>query len=150
MGQPKICRTLWFLAGNIPLGHCRKPEYSEEAILGTKKREMSWAPSKEVGEAARIIVTALGNPGVPELIASEWELLGPGLRMRITDRCNEERNSRSGNCSKGIFRLDKLLGGRILTRKDRETERVLLERDGKTAAGTRKLPPSRLLFAQPT
>jgi hypothetical protein len=68
--------------------------------------------SKNTDKAAKLIFSQLSHDKAVALVAKEFELLPPDLRMRLRTLCNEGNGS--GNVRKGIQRLDKLLDGKLM------------------------------------
>jgi len=124
---------LWMIDRNIAPGHCG--EWTEEVITSLK-RPMGKNSSKKPEEVARILVNGCSQSVVAERLAREWPLLGGDIRMEFTDLAN--KGWRSGNVTKGLLRLDKLLGGKILRREYVEERKVLKERGGKTFVASGK------------
>ncbi len=132
------CTLLWLMGRGMSLSQCT--EYTEErtarieegdeakwrAGQNTKRAYLNMKPD----EIARRLLNGCAQYVVAERLAEEWDLLGSEIRMKFTDLANA--GWRSGNKTKGLLRLDKLLGGKILRREYVEDRRVLKERDGKS------------------
>jgi hypothetical protein len=117
-------KVLWLVSRNIPLGH--------HAKYGDKEMEVqaAWTTGynnhdsvKNLDRVAATIVNGLSQYSVAELVAREWEGFPPLLRMAVTNLINTTQ--RSGNVTKGIKYLDKLLGGRLRRQERVQTERVV-------------------------
>lgn len=126
------------MASGITLSRCSEftrqrideiSDAKEVARLQGKKVKVVYL-GKDDKEIARLLVNACSQYSVAERLAEEWDLLGPGIRMAFTDLANS--GWRSGNVTKGLAHLDKLLGGRIFRREYVEKERALKKRDGKS------------------
>ena len=140
MRESRFSTVLWCLGRNIPLGHLKEWTLEKIEQEGEKYRSsgsIGFFSSKEIETAGRKIVNGLSQYHVSERLSQEWELLGSPLRMAVTRIANE--HGHSGNVRKGVAYLDQLTGGKILRKMFIETERVLLERDGMTAAGERRV-----------
>lgn len=83
----------------------------------------SFGDAKKLDRVAGIIVNGLSQYSVAELVAKEWEVFAPQLRMAISNLANT--TTRSGNVTKGVAYLDKLLGGKIKRHETVQTERVV-------------------------
>lgn len=129
-------KVLWLVALNLPLGHHHK--YSEADV----EDRPAWWDSKKLENVAGKIVNGLSQYSVAELVAKEWDEFPPQLRMVITNTCNT--GWRSGNVTKGVAYLDKLLGGKVRRHEvSMPTERVVrIGADGRLFATRRALRPA--------
>ncbi|OGN10037.1 MAG: hypothetical protein A3J46_04220 [Candidatus Yanofskybacteria bacterium RIFCSPHIGHO2_02_FULL_41_11] len=103
--------ALWLIAKNLPLGHYERyqDEYRQSPSAGVF---LPHAAEKKIHRIAGLIVNGLSQYKVADLIAKEWEGFHSRLRLDIRDICNTQ--TKSGNVSKGIAYLDKLLNGNLL------------------------------------
>ena len=131
-------KVLWLVALNLPLGHHEK--YSEADMEA--RPHSGWMDEKKLAKIAGRVVNGLSQYSVADLVAKEWGVFPPKLRMEITNLCNT--GGRSGNVTKGIAYLDKLLDGKIRRREvSMHTERVLRTGpDGRLIATRRVLNPA--------
>jgi hypothetical protein len=118
---------IYLLERNIRLSEWEN--YTDEGIQatrgvsGTTFATMSASKSDKM---ANHVVSQLSHDKVVQLVASEWEKLPSVMRLLISDKCHNANCS--GNARKGIQRLDKLLGGRLLTQEKFELKsRVRVE-----------------------
>ncbi|GEM_PF-2384086 len=104
--------VLWLIAKNLPLGHFEKhrQEYAADPSAGFFSP--TYCGEKMIRNIAGKIVNGLSQYKVAELVAEEWEGFHSRLRLDIRDICNTE--TRSGNVTKGVAYLDKLLNGGLL------------------------------------
>lgn len=149
------------LGRNQPLYRWR--DYAGESEKAAEYRSAGgsgyWS-NKKLDNMAGAVVSALSHPAVVELVAREWEILPPLMRIRITQMANDRRlvGAASNNGSKGIKRLDALLGGKLLRRVDeRATNRDLRVINGQLVSVQRRLNPAVVgaeqafgAFAKPT
>ena len=132
--------TLRLLELNIKLSQWEKMKDSVEVRLASPKA--GFFSPKKVETIVNAIVNAMSHMDAVALVAKEWDDLPSAIRGPLTMALNEGRN-RSHNKGKGILRLDKLLGGRVLSRTDnRLTERDLREVDGNLVSGRRFINPA--------
>ncbi len=129
---------LHLLALNLPLGHCDK--YNAVTVDRWSAPDM-WG-NKALDNTARKLVNALSQYKVAEQMAKEWEGYPPLLRLRITAIANEARGHASGNVTKGIQRLNDVLGGKILARETGPTERTLQIIDGRKVSVDKRFNPA--------
>lgn len=135
---------LWLMGRGMYLSLCT--EYTEERIKMIEEKEAEKQQAgqkvkqiylnKKPEEIARRLLNACAQYVVAERLAEEWDFLGSEIRMKFTDLANA--GWRSGNKTKGLLRVDKMLGGKILRRQYVEDVGVLRERDGKTFVDFRK------------
>jgi hypothetical protein len=111
------------LRANVPLHTWRTFVPDDESRAGLFVGSFQ---TKKVDEQAASIVRALSHDAVVTLVAQEWEELPQLIRTRVTQTANARREDGSNNVSKGIDRLNKQLGGKLLVEnKFVATERKL-------------------------
>ena len=126
------------VSANVPLHTWRTFAQTRPA----QHAGIGWFSEKKLDRVAGAIVAGLANDETIALVAAEWESLPALLRSRITLIANGQRGTSSNNRSKGIVRLDKLLGGKILSTIDRQvTERKLRVIDGKLVSVRQVVQP---------
>lgn len=87
---------------------------------------------KQLDRIAQTVVAGLSHEAVVELVRREWDGLPSVVRMRVTQLANERHaNPSSNNQRKGIVKLDRLLGGKILTGPAQATTSDLRVIDGR-------------------
>lgn len=129
---------IWMIEQNLPLYKWR--DYVNQEGFGV--RYSGWM-SKKIDQVARLITNSCANSEVVDLVAQEWDLLPPLIRISLTNEMNEALGTRSNNKTKGIRRLDELLNGRVLRKEDiSQTERKLKTIGGKLISVDRKLNPA--------
>ncbi len=142
-------KTIWLIDRNIGISRWK----SVEELSNIKPNELdsqsrvyhsgSYGDNKRLSNTVNIIVNSMSHPDAVELIAQEWGLFPPALRMGLTDAMKEACGIRSGNKTKGIIRLDKMLGGKILAKIDnRRTDRDLRVIDGEVVSRQRRVNPA--------
>ena len=111
---------MWMVANNIPLHTCDKlPTADMEQRAG-----YSFGSRKDDKAIAETIVAGLTHPSVVALLAKEWNQLPSVVRMRVTQLANERHSHPSShNQQKNIGKLDKLLGGEVLSKSMQSTSR---------------------------
>ena len=140
-------KTIWLVRKNVPLSQWRKLEE-----LGDMKPDKFdsfdqtfgvHSSDKTLSNAANVIVNSMSHPDAVDLVAKEWNFFPSVLRMYVTMAMNEAFGTRSGNKTKGIVRLDKMLGGKILSKvDDRRTERDLRVIGGQVVSRQRRVNPA--------
>lgn len=114
--------TLKMLSLNQPLAQWRKFEAQnrEAGAYGEFGRGHSfgWNGSKGDEKIAQSIFTQLSHPETAQLVAREFELYSPEVRLRLRTLC--QTGNASGNVRKGVQKLNELLKGKLL----REDEHV--------------------------
>lgn len=135
--------VLWLVSKNIPLGHFTRyqTEEARSKVGAGGPISFNYAGSKEVDRVAGIIVGGMSQYPVAELVAKEWDGFPPQLRMSITNIANTQH--RSNNVAKGLMHLDKLLGGRVLSRQTHgPTERRIITVGGRLISVNRRINPA--------
>lgn len=97
--------VLDMLALNVPLA--RWHEFEENGRAGTV-----WYGGKTNDNLARAIFRQLSHDDAVEIVAREFNSFPHDLRLLLRTLCNEGNGS--GNVRKGVQRLDRLLGGKLL------------------------------------
>lgn len=140
-------KTIWLVGKNIPLSQWRKLEVLKDMKPDrhdSLDRTFGGSSSdKKLSNAANIIVNSMSHPDAVDLVAEEWNFFPSILRMYVTSAMNEAFGTRSGNKTKGIVRLDKMLGGKILSKVDsRRTDRDLRVIGGEVVSRQRRVNPA--------
>ena len=113
--------TLKMLSLNVPLSQWRK--FEAEGRAGT-----AWHGGKNTGNTAAAIFAQLSHEEAVALVAREFDGYPSELRLILRTLCNVGNGS--GNVRKGVQRLDRLMGGKLL-RKETHAERFQAKtRDG--------------------
>lgn len=113
--------TLRMLAFNVPLSQWRAFEADRQAGAG-------FFSSKNTDKIAQSIFSQLSHDAAVELVAREFEGYPADLRLILRTLCNAGNGS--GNVRKGVQRLDRLMGGKLL-REETHAERFQAKtRDG--------------------
>lgn len=113
--------TLNMLALNVPLSKWRK--FEAEGRAGTV-----WHGGKNTDKTAAAIFAQLSHEEAVALVAREFDSYPSDLRMILRTLCNAGNGS--GNVRKGVQRLDRLMGGKLL-REETHIERFQAKtRDG--------------------
>ena len=96
--------ALEMLAFNVPLSQWRSyiPRESGAGFFS----------SKNTDKVAQSIFTQLSHESAVELVAREFDSFPADLRLRLRTLCNAGNGS--GNVRKGVQRLDRLMGGKLL------------------------------------
>jgi hypothetical protein len=121
--------TLRMLALNAPLSQWRsfEDEHREEGAYGAS-HHLGWNGTKNTEKMARAIFSALSHDEAVALVAREFDGYPSDLRLILRTLCND--GDGSGNVRKGVQRLDRLMGGKLL-RADQHVERFRARtRDG--------------------
>lgn len=142
-------KTLWLVEKKFHISEWKKIEALKDIkpdefdSLTRAYHSETYGMSKLLSNTANIIVNSMSHPDAVELVANEWDFFPPALRMRLTDEMNKACGTKSGNKTKGIVRLDKMLGGKILSRADnRRTDRDLRVIDGEVVSRQRRVDPA--------
>ena len=113
--------TMNMLALNVPLSQWRKFEAEGRACTG-------WHGGKNTDKTAASIFAQLSHEDAVMLVAREFDSYPADLRLILRTLCNAGNGS--GNVRKGVQRLDRLMGGKLL-REETHTERFQAKtRDG--------------------
>lgn len=113
--------TLNMLALNVPLSQWRK--FEAEGRAGT-----AWHGGKNTDKTAAAIFAQLSHEEAVALVAREFDSYPSDLRLILRTLCNAGNGS--GNVRKGVQRLDRLMGGKLL-REETHIERFQAKtRDG--------------------
>lgn len=113
--------TLKMLALNVPLSQWRKFE-------AEKREGTGWHGGKNTDKTAAAIFAQLSHDEAVALVAREFESYPADLRLVLRSLCNNSNGS--GNVRKGVQRLDRLMGGKLL-REEKHTEHFQVQtRDG--------------------
>lgn len=113
--------TLNMLALNVPLSQWRK--FEAEGRAGT-----GWHVGKNTDKTAAAIFAQLSHEETVALVAREFYNYPSDLRLILRTLCNAGNGS--GNVRKGVQRLDRLMGGKLL-REEAHVERFQAKtRDG--------------------
>lgn len=142
-------KTLWLIDQKINISHWKSVQELDDIrpdkfdpLSRTHHSEM-YGLSKLLSNTVKIIVNSMSHPDAVELVANEWDFFPPALRMRLTDEMNKACGTRSGNKTKGIVRLDKMLSGKILRKiDDRRTDRELRVIGGEVVSRQRRVDPA--------
>jgi hypothetical protein len=109
------------LALNVPLAQWRK--FEAEGRAGTV-----WHRGKNTDKTAAAIFAQLSHEEAVALVAREFDSYAADLRLCLRTLCNAGNGS--GNVRKGVQRLDRLMGGKLL-REEEHTEHFQVKtRDG--------------------
>ena len=109
------------LSLNVPLSQWRT--FEEEGRTGTV-----WHSGKNTDKTAAAIFAQLSHDDAIALVAREFDSYPADLRLVLRSLCNIGNGS--GNVRKGVQRLDRLMGGKLL-REEAHTERFQAKtRDG--------------------
>lgn len=134
-------KTLWLINKNIPLSQWRNEgdDCSDEGY-GTFE---GWNSEKKLDNVVKIVVNSMSHPEAVELVAREWDFYPPILRIRLSPALNDAAGTRSGNKTKGILRLNKMLGGRVLSKVDEQSvSRDLRVVGGRVVSRQRRVNPA--------
>jgi hypothetical protein len=116
--RSKMSLLLGMIAKNIPLHTWREVkgrlDQGDEAF---SESFWMWIGEKEAHNIARKIVGGLSHSEVVDLVTIEFNSLPSRIRVPLLHECNAAMGTRSGNKTKGISRLDKNLGGKVLRRE---------------------------------
>ena len=113
--------TLCMLSLNVPLSQWRKFE-------AEGRTKTAWHGGKNTDKTAQCIFSALSHDEAVELVAREFDGYPADLRLILRTLCNAGNGS--GNVRKGVQRLDRLMGGKLL-REETHAERFQAKtRDG--------------------
>lgn len=113
--------VLSMLSLNVPLSQWRKFEAEGRATT-------AFHGGKNTDKVAQAIFTQLSHDDAVALVAREFDHFSADLRLILRTLCNDGNGS--GNVRKGVQRLDRLMGGRLL-REETHTERFRTQaRDG--------------------
>ena len=104
--------TMNMLALNVPLSQWRK--FEAEGRCGTV-----WHGGKNTDKTAAAIFAQLSHEDAVALVAREFNSYPSDLRLTLRTLCNAGNGS--GNVRKGVQRLDRLMGGKLL-RDDKHVE----------------------------
>lgn len=97
--------TLKMLALNVPLSQWRKFEQEDRV-------QTAWHGGKATDKAAAKIFSQLCHHETVSLVAREFDNYPADLRLALRTLCNKREGS--GNVSKGVQRLDKMMCGNLL------------------------------------
>lgn len=111
--------VLQMLAFNVPLSQWRTFE--------PRTNGAGFFRSKNTDKIAQAIFSQLSHESSVELVAKEFDSFPADLRLQLRTLCNS-RNC-SGNVSKGVTRLDRLMNGRLL-REEEFKQRVNVRVEG--------------------
>ncbi len=113
--------TLRMLSLNVPLSQWRRFEADqrEAGAYGTS-HFLGWNGSKNSDKLAQAIFSALSHDEAVALVAREFDGYPADLRLILRTLCNAGNGS--GNVRKGVQRLDRLMGGKLL-REEAHAER---------------------------
>ena len=103
--------TLRMLAINVPLSQWRDFEASGRS--GTV-----WNGGKNTDKTAAAIFAQLSHDETVALVTREFDSYPADLRLSLRTLCNT--GSGSGNVRKGVQRLDRLMGGKLLREEKHE------------------------------
>ena len=113
--------TLSMIALNVPLSQWRK--FEADGRTGN-----IWYGGKNTDKTAAAVFAQLSHESAVELVAREFDSYPSDLRLILRSLCNEGNGS--GNVRKGVQRLDRLMGGKLL-RSETHVERFQSKvRDG--------------------
>ena len=121
--------TLRMLSLNVPLSQWRRFEADqrEAGAYGTS-HFLGWNGRKNSDKLAQAIFSALSHDDAVALVAREFDEYPADLRLILRTLCNAGNGS--GNVRKGVQRLDRLMGGKLL-REETHAERFQAKtRDG--------------------
>ena len=142
-------KTFWLVDRNLNLSEWKKIEALKDIkpdrfdSLDSDYHSGLFGQGKLLSNRVNVIVNSMSHPDAVELVANEWNFFPPILRMRLTDEMNKACGTRSGNKTKGIIRLDKMLGGKILSKFDsRSTDRDLRVIGGEVVSIQRRVNPA--------
>lgn len=97
--------TMNMLAINVPLSQWRDFE------AGTRTRT-SFHGGKNNRNTALAIFNQLSHPETVLLVAREFDLYSADVRLQLRTLCNDANCT--GNVRKGVQKLDRLMGGKLL------------------------------------
>jgi len=103
----------------VQMVRCNAPLHSWKDFEKQEGRS-TWTAKEDTRKMAKMMLAQCSHPLAVELIAKEFELLPPQLRLDFRSLANQE-NSSSGNVRKGLQRLDEKLGGKLLREEHVET-----------------------------
>lgn len=130
--------VMWLIARNLPLSQWERYKDMDCGInpVGVQKQD----------RIVSTIINSLSHPAAVQIVVRDWHSLESHLRMRVTVEANRAAGGdrhRSNNVTKGILRLDKLLGGRVLKSVDHApTVRDLRVVGGVYMSRERRLQPA--------
>lgn len=129
------------IARNVPL--CQWRDYEKN---GRDKRLGGGRKRREADSVAREILSQMTHIEVVALMVREWKHFDGMVRVRFTARANEEYQSpSSGNKVKMLRKLNRLLGGVILSHEALgPTDRDLKVIDGRVVSINRRLDPAKV------
>jgi hypothetical protein len=120
-----VLLSLWLIEKNIDLYRWRYFSGSQEFradVVSDKYDYLFISPTsnkKDEERIARQITNSLSHDDVVELIANDFDRYSSSQRQALTAECNRAHaDYRSGNKVKGIQRLDRSVGGRVLAKKE--------------------------------
>ncbi len=113
--------TLNMIALNVPLSQWRK--FESEGRSGT-----GWHGGKNTDKTAAAIFAQLSHEEAVALVAREFDSYPSDLRLILRTLCNAGNGS--GNVRKGVQRLDRLMGGKLLSEETHIERFQAKTRDG--------------------
>ena len=123
--------VLKMLSLNVPLSQWRKFE-TQQREAGPYSHEIStrfsWNGQKGPDKEARSIFNQLSHDEAVALVAREFDSFPADLRLILRSLCNEGNGS--GNVRKGVQRLDRLMGGKLLREEQHVEHFQSKTRDG--------------------
>lgn len=113
--------VLQMLALNVPLSQWQK-------FVADGRSTTAWHFGKNTDKVARAIYSQLSHDAAVDLVSREFESFPADLRLVLRTLCN--KGDGSGNVRKGVQRLDRLMGGKLL-REEKHVEHFQAKtRDG--------------------
>lgn len=117
--------TLHMIALNVPLSKWRA---FEDEIASGKRAAGSFHGGKNTEKAAQAVFSSLSHDEAVALVAREFDSYPADMRLILRTLCND--GNASGNVRKGVQRLDRLMGGKLLREDKHEQRMQVLTRDG--------------------
>lgn len=100
--------VLQMLAFNVPLSQWRSYE--------PRTSGAGFFSSKNTDKIAQSVFSQLSHESAVELVAKEFDSLPAAVRLQLRTLCNAGNGS--GNVRKGVQRLDRLMGGKLLREEE--------------------------------
>lgn len=106
--------ALKLIHANKPLSQWRKyyADTNRGAYDESLKLNFSWSGSKNPAKLAQLIFSQLSHDDAVALVAREFDSFPADLRIQLRTLCNN--GNATGNVRKGVQRLDKLMGGKLM------------------------------------
>lgn len=113
--------TFAMLALNVPLSQWRQFE-------ADGRTANVWHTGKNADKTAQAIFSSLSHDSAVELVAREFDKYPSDIRLILRTLCNAGNGS--GNVRKGVQKLDRLMGGKLLREETHVEKFQAKTRDG--------------------